>query len=109
VSVSCQKTDIAAYSMTSSARPSSSRGTVMPLGSHLIDEQFNFRDLLDRQDGGPFALEDPTGIDSGLSPRVLKVCSIAHQAAEPDGLGPPVDCWYRISGREVYDVIAVGE
>jgi hypothetical protein len=44
----------------------------------LIDKQIDFRDLLDRQDGRPFAIEDSAGIDSSLSPRVAKVCSVAH-------------------------------
>ena len=43
-------------------------------GRHLIDEQLDFCDLLNRQQGRPFALEDSTGIGSGLLPRIVPRC-----------------------------------
>ena len=77
------KSDLAAYSMTSSARVSSASGTVSAerLGGLEVDDQLDFRGLLDRQVGRLLALEDSARIVSQQSKCIRLVCSVAHQAA----------------------------
>jgi hypothetical protein len=60
------------HSITSSMRPSSRSGTVTPsfLAVILIDAQLDFDDLLHRQSDRLFALQDATGVDSGVPPGV---------------------------------------
>src|SRR5262245_60839972 len=48
------------------------------LRSLEIDDQLDFCDLLHRQVGRPFALENPAGIDTGLPPSIKIVRSVAH-------------------------------
>src|SRR5215831_73813 len=54
------------------------------LRSLEIDDQLDFCDLLHRQVGRPFALENPAGIDTGLPPSIKIVRSVAHKPASRD-------------------------
>ena len=64
---------VAGYSITSSARPSSVQrdGEAERLGGLEVDDQLDFRGLLDRQVGGLLALENPAGVDAGLTVRIV--------------------------------------
>ena len=61
-------------------------GEAERLGGLEIDDQFDFRGLLDRQVGGLLAFENAPGVDTDLTVRIRKTASIAHQAA---GRGEP--------------------
>jgi hypothetical protein len=52
-------------------------GNAELLGRHLIDAQLDFRDLLFGRTIG-FALQDATGVDSGVPSGIMKVRAIAH-------------------------------
>src|ERR1700732_1783140 len=51
------------------------------LGGLEIDDQFEFRGLLDRQIGRLLALENPAGVNADLTVLTSKTASVAHQAA----------------------------
>src|SRR6266511_3519587 len=51
------------------------------LGRLHVDDQLDFRGLLDRQVSRLLALEDAADIDAGLVIRIGKIGSVAHQAA----------------------------
>jgi hypothetical protein len=48
------------------------------LGGLDIDDELEFCGLVDRQVGGFFALENPTGVGAGQTMRILKTSSVAH-------------------------------
>src|SRR5512132_1983160 len=56
-------------------------GDAERLGGLEVQEQFNFRDLLDRQLARFCALENPAGINADLSICVRTTASIAYQTA----------------------------
>src|SRR5262245_4137419 len=56
------------------------------LGGLEVDDQLNFCDLLHRQVGRPFALENAPGVDTGLPPSTRIVRSVAHKTAIRDVL-----------------------
>src|SRR5215510_16532013 len=56
------------------------------LGRLEIDEQLNFRGLLDRQVRRFFALENAAGINADPTERFREAAAIAHQAAGRDEL-----------------------
>ena len=74
-----------------------------------IDDQLNFCDLLHRQVGRPFTLENATGIDTGLPPSIKNVRSIAHKTADRHELAPGVNRWYGMAGRQRDDLIGMGK
>src|SRR5262249_21306550 len=51
------------------------------LGGVEIDGQFKFGCLSDRQLGGIFTLENPSGVNAGQAVAVQKIRSVAHQTA----------------------------
>src|SRR5207248_10611614 len=51
------------------------------LGGLEVEEQLDFRGLLDRQIGRLIASENPAGIDADRTERVRKTGPITHQAA----------------------------
>src|SRR5262249_26691475 len=54
------------------------------LGGPKVEDQFNFRGLLDRQIGRLLALENPPGVDAGQTVEVSEIASVTHQAAGRD-------------------------
>src|SRR5215471_3227540 len=60
------------------------RGEAEHPGGLVVNDQFEFRRLHDRQIGRLRALEDAAGIDADLAIHIHNVASIAHQSA---GLG----------------------
>ena len=73
----------APYSITSSARPSSDTGTSMPSAFAVfeVDYQLDLGDLLHREVGGLFALQDATRIDAREAIGIGVEAAIADQAA----------------------------
>src|SRR6516165_4514034 len=59
-------------------------GDAEPLGSLEVEDQLDFRRLLDWQIGGLFALQNPASIDADQTVRIGKAASIAHQATSRD-------------------------
>ena len=91
------------YSITSSARASSTIGTPMPSALAVCD-QVGFGGLLDRQVGRFLAFEIPAGIDTDQMVLVGIGGSIAHQAAghrEAAKLGDRGHCVACREGGEV--------
>src|ERR1700730_3049700 len=74
-----------------------------------MDDQLNFCDLLHRQVGRPFTLENTASIDTGLSPSITNVRSIAHKTADRGELAPGVNRWYGMAGRQRDDLIGMGK
>jgi hypothetical protein len=67
------------WGLCRSARP---KGQVTErLGSHEVDHQLNFCELLHWQISRPFALENPAGVDTSLPPSTKIVRSVAHKTA----------------------------
>ena len=73
------------HSITSSARPSSESGTVEAerLGGLEVDDQLDFRGLLDRQIGGLLAFENPASVDADLTVRLRKICLRSSSGRRP--------------------------
>src|SRR6516164_7755260 len=65
-----------------------------------VEEQFDFRGLLDRQVGRLIAFEYPAGIHASRTERVRKIGSIAHQAASRCELASLVDRGHRVTNRQ---------
>src|SRR5262249_17401352 len=65
-----------------------------------VEEQFDFRGLLDRQIGRLIAFENPAGVDAGRTECVRKIGSIAHQAASRCELASLVDRGHRVTNRQ---------
>src|SRR5262249_56330580 len=85
-------------------------------GRLRVDDEFEFGRLQDRQVGGLRALEDLTGIDADLTPRVQKIGPIAHQQARFGHLSrgttrgnpvarPSVANWTRPAARDASPAI----
>src|SRR5262249_3099924 len=70
------------------------------LGGLDIDDEFEFCGLLDRQVGGLFALENPTGVAAGQTMRILQTGSVAHQASSRRMLAEWVDSGHRMAGSQ---------
>ena len=67
------------------------------LGGLEVDDQLDLGRLLDRQVGGLLALENPAGVDAGLTVRIRKAGSVAHQAASRGELAKLVDRGHRVA------------
>ena len=72
-----------AYSITSSARPSSVSGTVRPSALAVLRLMISSTlvDLLDRQVGRLLAVENAAGVDADQTEAFRIIASVAHQAA----------------------------
>jgi len=77
------------------------------LGGLQVDHQIQLRGTLDRQLGRPFALENATGVDTGLPPSIKKVGSIAHKTTLFGSLAPRVSHRHSIARGQRRDLIAV--
>src|SRR6516165_4787433 len=90
------------HSITSSARASSVGGTSRPsaLAVCRLMTNSNLVDCKNRQLGGLRALEDLTGVDADLTPRVQNIGPIAHQQARFDHLTVGTTGRYPIARRE---------
>src|SRR6516225_1621289 len=78
-------------------------------GGLEINNQLNFCDLLHREIGWLFTIENATGIDTRLPPSVTNVRSIAHKTANCCVRGPGVHRWYGMAGRQRDDLIGMGK
>src|SRR4029453_5750254 len=65
-----------------------------------VDDQLDFRGLLDCQVGRLFALENPAGVHAGLAVRINNTAAVAHQAAGCGELSVLEDRGYRGAGRK---------
>src|SRR5580692_2821452 len=74
-------------------------GKAERLGSLQVYHELDFHRLLDRQVGGLFAPEDPTGIVSDLTVRIRQAASIAHQPASRGKLAQIVNRRNRMTRR----------
>jgi hypothetical protein len=74
-----------------------------------VDDQLELRRLHDRQIGGLCALDDTAGINAELPVGIGNVGSVAHQAADLDGLTDRVAGWDSMKGRELckLDIVTV--
>src|SRR5436309_1895431 len=75
-------------------------GEAERLGSFQVDNQLNFRDLLDWQVGRLLARENPAGVDAGLPEGFRKTASVAHQTASRGELAKLIDSGYRVTDRQ---------
>src|SRR5262249_15674286 len=75
-------------------------GDAKGFGCLQIDQQLDFRDLLDRQIGRFVALEDASGIDTGLTVGFHKAASVAHQPAGESEVARLVDRGQRVAEGE---------
>ena len=73
------------HSITSSARPSSGSGTVSPSALAVLRLMTSsiFVDCYDRQVGWLLALENPAGVDAGLTKRVRYSCPRSSSGRRP--------------------------
>ena len=76
------------------------------LGGLQVDVQLDFGDLLDRQVGRLFALENPAGIDAGQAVCVRNVRSVAQQTSGRGELAPLVDRRHRVAERQRGELFA---
>jgi hypothetical protein len=95
---------MATHSITSSARPSSGSGTVSP-SVLAIDDQLEFGRLQDRQVGGLLALENPAGVDAGLTVRFLSIAAVAHQTSGRGERAPLEDRGYSVVDRQCGELL----
>ena len=95
------------YSITSSARPTAKRDSKAErLGGLEVEEQFDFRDLLDRQFARLCAFENPAGIDADLAICVRTTASVAHQTAGCGELAILEDCRHSVTERQCAELFA---
>ena len=89
------------HSITSSARPSSGSGTVMPSALAVLRLMIisTLVDLLDRQVGRLVALENAAGVAAGETKGVGRAGAVAHQAAGRGELGRLEDRGHAHGGR----------
>ena len=83
-------------------------GRAERLGGLEVDDQLDFRGLLDRQVGRLFALENPAGIDANLTIRVRNAAAVAHQAAGRGELAKLEDRRHRMAHRQCGELFAAG-
>ena len=74
-------------------------GNAERLGGLEIDDQLDFRWLLDWQVGRLLALENSAGVNAGQAVVFRFIASIAHQAAGRDERAILVDRRYRVTER----------
>ena len=94
--------DIQFYSITSSARPISVLGMLMPsaLAVLRLMNSSTFEDCCDWQVSRLLALENPAGIDAGLPERIRITASVADQAPGRGELAKLVDRGHRVTDRQ---------
>ena len=68
----------------------------------------NFAACYDRQVGGLLALENPAGIDAGLTKRVRNIGSVAHQTAGRCELARLIDRGHRVAKRQCARAVRAG-
>src|SRR5437660_453652 len=76
------------------------------LGGLHVDDQLDFRDLLDREVGRFLALEDPAGVGADNTKVARKTASIAHQTAGRGELAILVDRGHRVAERQRGELLA---
>src|SRR5262249_36045313 len=93
---------IAVYSITSSARPSSERANLTPstLAGDEIKDQFAFGRLLDGQVGVLFAHEDTADIDAAETTGLDGIRAIAHEASSVWEIARCVDRRHPMAQRQ---------
>src|SRR5439155_12954414 len=67
------------------------------VGGLEVQEQLNFRSLLDGQVARPFAFENTGGVNAGETVSIAKTASIARQAAGCDELAVFEDRWHTMA------------
>ena len=77
------------------------------LRSFEVDCHFKFGRLKDRQVCGPFAFQDPTGVNTDLAIASSKACSVTYQATSRDELALRVDRRDRIARSERHELITL--
>jgi hypothetical protein len=65
-----------------------------------IDDKLHFCDLLYRQVGRSFALENATGVDTSLPPSIKKIRSITHKTAGFGKLAERIERWHRTAVKD---------
>ena len=78
-------------------------------GGFEVYKEFNLGRLQYRQIGWFFALENPTGVDTGLPPSMRKARCIAHKTTDCHGRAPGVNRWHGMSGRQRDNFIGIGK
>jgi hypothetical protein len=76
------------------------------LGGLEVDEKLDLSGLLDGQIGGLVALENPAGVDAGLTVHVRNTASVAHQAASRGELAILEDRGHRVAERQCGELLA---
>src|SRR5215813_13051685 len=71
-----------------------------------VDNQFDFRGLLDRQVGRLFALQNSTSIKSDETMRFRNARPVTHQTSGGNELARLVDRWHRVLDREIRKLMA---
>jgi len=71
------------------------------LGSLKIDDQLDFRDLLHRQIGGFFALENAARINANLAESLVVPPAVGNQTPGEHDVAVPIHRWYCMAGREL--------
>src|SRR5205085_2345591 len=83
----------------------SRHGQAESLGRLEVDEQLDFRGLLNRKVDGLLALENPASVDAALNVPVNNAASIAQQAASGSELTQLVHRRQRVTHRQIGDLV----